>query len=191
MLSSILPAPLSSILPIAMCNTLPACLSQRSEVSSPNPSKYTPSVLPSTPLITFPSSLSSMQSNTLPIANNASLPASLTICSWLISQDTPKYTSKYIVKYPPEHALKNARTCTQWPTPSLLDYTLAGKLSRRSQVYSQACSQVHSPEASHSQSHFTIYSHLCSWVLDPRTGWDAGTRNREAGGWRRSARGQW
>jgi len=85
---------------------------------------------------------------------------------------------------PPFHhnALKYTPNCTRWHTPSLLDCTLPGKLLRRSQAYSRARSQVHSPEARHSQSHLTICSHVCSWVLDPETCWVAGGRHREAGG---------
>ena len=46
-------------------------------------------------------------------------------------------------------------------------------------------SQVHSRVGRHSQSHLTIYSHVCSCVLDIETCWGAGARHREVWGrWR-------
>ena len=39
----------------------------------------------------------------------------------------PMYTSEYVFKYPPVHALKIPRNCTWWPTPSLLDCTLPSR----------------------------------------------------------------
>jgi len=88
----------------------PSLLDLRSQVSSQDAPKYTPSTLPSTPASTFSSTLPGMLSRTLLIA---------------------------------------------------LDGTLLACLALRSQVHSQ--------EARHSQSHLTICSHVCSWVLDPET----------------------
>jgi hypothetical protein len=112
-------------------------------------------------LKTLSSTLPSTLSNTLPIALDDTLPACLTICSQVSSHNALKHTPEYALKYTPN--------CTRWHTPSLLDCTLPNKLSRCSQAHSRARSQVHSPEARHSQSHLTICSHVCSWVLDPET----------------------
>jgi len=46
------------------------------------------------------------------------------------SKYTPKYSSEYVLKYPPGHALQDATNFTWWHTPSLLDCTLPSKLSR-------------------------------------------------------------
>ena len=91
-------------------------------------------------------------------------------------------SSQNALKHTPEYALKYTPNCTRWNTPSLLDCTLPSMLARRSEAHSRACSQVHSPEARHSQSHLTICSHVCSWVLDPETCRVTGARHREAGG---------
>jgi len=122
-----------------------------------------------------------MLSRTLPIALDGTLPACWTIRSQVSSQNALKHTAEYALKYTPN--------CTRWHTPSLLDCTLPSMLSRRSQANSRARSQVHSPEARHSQSDFTICSHVCSWVLGPETCWVAGARYLEAGGGRRVAGG--
>ena len=111
----------------------PSLLDSHSQVSSQDAPKYTPSMLPSTPS-TFPITLPSMISRTLPIALDGTLPACLTVCSQVSSQDALKHT--------PEHALKY--TIALDDTPSLLDYTLPSKLSRRSQVHLRVRSQVHS-----------------------------------------------
>ena len=99
------------------------------------------------------------------------LPACLTIRSQVSSQNTLKHT--------PEYALKYTSNYTWCHNPSLLEYMLPSELSRCSQVHSRARSLLHSPEAKHSQSHLTICSHVCSWVLDPETCWVAGTMHRE------------
>jgi len=122
--------------------------------------------------------------------HSMTLPASLTIRSQVSSQDAPKYTSEYILKYPPEHPRKDAPNCTRWHTPSLLDYTLPSMLSRTLPIalddtlpaYLALRSQVHSQEVRHSQSHLTICSHVCCWVLDPETCWVASVTHRVAGG---------
>jgi hypothetical protein len=59
MFSSSLPGMLSRTLPITLDSTLPACLTIRSQVSSQDAPKYTPSMLPSTPS-TFSSTLPGM-----------------------------------------------------------------------------------------------------------------------------------
>jgi len=102
------------------------------------------------------------------------LPACLTLRFQVSSQNALRYTPVYTLKYTPK--------CTQCHTPILLGYTLPTKLSTCSQVHSRACSPLHSPEARDSQSHLTICSHVCSWVLDPETGWVAGARYEEADG---------
>jgi len=71
-----------------------------------------------------------------PDYNRLYTPSLLDLRSQLSSHDAPKYT--------PGHALKDAPNCTRWHPPSLLDYTLPSKLSRRSQAYSRARSQIHS-----------------------------------------------
>ena len=120
-------------------------------------------------------------SSTLPSTLSNTLPACLTIRSQVSSQNALKHSHEYALKYTPN--------CTRWHAPSLLDCTLPSKLSRRSQAHSRACSQVHSPEARHSQSHLTICSHVCSWVLDLQICWVAGPSHWEAEGGRRQAAG--
>ena len=61
--------------------------------------------------------------------------------SHVCSEDSPKYTSEHVFLYTPGNPHKDAPNCTRWHTPSLLDYTLPSKLSRRSQAHSWACSQ--------------------------------------------------
>jgi len=56
-------------------------------------------------------------------------PSLLDLCSEVSPQDAPKYTSKYIRKYTPRHALQDAPNCTRWYTPSLLGSTLPSTLS--------------------------------------------------------------
>jgi hypothetical protein len=89
--------------------------------------------------------------STLLIALDCTLIAYLAIRSQSLSMDTPslldlrsKVSSQDSPKYTPGHALKDAPNCTRWHTPSLLDCTLPSKLSRRSQAYSRARSQIHS-----------------------------------------------
>jgi hypothetical protein len=65
------------------------------------------------------------------------LPACLTIRSQVSTQDAPKYTSEYVLKYILEHALKDVPNCTRWHTPSLLDCTLPSKLSRHFKVHTK------------------------------------------------------
>jgi len=120
-----------------------------------------------------------MLSSTLPIALEDALQAYLTIPSQVSSQHCLKHTPEYTLQYTPN--------CTRWHTPSLLDCVLPSKLSRQCQAHSWARFQVHSPVARYSQSHFTICSHICSWVLDPETNWVTGARHLEVGGRRRLA----
>jgi len=67
----------------------------------------------------------------------------------------------------------------------------APKLSRCAQAHSLAHSQVHSPEATHYQSHLTICSHACLWVLHRETCWVAAATHREADGGRQVAGCGW
>jgi hypothetical protein len=90
------------------------------------------------------------------------LTACLTIYFQVSSQNTLKHTAGNALKYTPK--------CTQCHTPILVDCTFPSTLSRCSQVHSQACCPLHCPEARHSQSHLTVCSHVCLWVLDPETG---------------------
>jgi len=63
-------------------------------------------------------------------------------------QDAPKYTPNTLPSTPLStfsSTLQDAPNCTRWHTPSLLDYTLLSKLSRRSQVSSQDALK-HTPE---------------------------------------------
>jgi hypothetical protein len=74
------------------------------------------------------------------------------------------------LKHSPGNAFKYTPKCTQCHTPILVDCTLPSTLSRCSQVHTQVRCPLHCPEARHSQSHLTVCSHVCSWVLDPETG---------------------
>jgi len=89
----------------------------------------------------------------LPIALNGTLLDCLTIRSQVGFQDALKHT--------PEHALKDAPTCTRWHTRSLLDNTIPMKLTRCSQAHSRARSQVHT------QFHSMPYSQS-TWLHAPK-----------------------
>jgi len=151
-LSNTLPSTFSSTLPIALDDTLPACLTIRSQVSSQDTLNCTQWHTLSLLDYTLPSKLSRRSQlhsmahsqpawlyvskkalKTLPIALKGTLPAFLTVRSQVSSQDALNHT--------PEHALKYTTNCTRWHTPSLLDYTLLSKLSRRSQLHSMAHSR--------------------------------------------------
>ena len=155
----------------------PSKLTRSSQVHSEYIRKYTPGHAPKdaltgtrwhTPSLldcTFSHQLSrSFQAHSQ--LHSMTLPACMTIRSQVSSQAAPKYT------------------------PSMFSSTLPGMLSRTLLIALDgtllAClalrSQVHSQEARHSQSHLTICSHVCSWVLDPETCWVAGARHPEAGG---------
>jgi len=159
-------------LPIAHDDTLSACLTVHSQVSSQDALNCTRWHTPGLLDCTFPGTLSRRSQlhsmahslpawlyarwsalKTLPIALDDTLPAFLTVRSQVSSQAALNHT--------PEHALKYTPKCTRWHSPSLLDYTLPSTLPRRSQVHSQ--------EARHSRSHLTVYSNVCSCVLDPET----------------------
>jgi hypothetical protein len=100
--------------PSTFSSTLPACFTICSQVaSSQDISKYTLSILPSTPLSAFSSTHPGMFSRTLPIALNGTLPVCLTVCFQLSSQDAPKHIPN----------------CTWWYIPSLLHSTLSSILS--------------------------------------------------------------
>jgi len=107
-----------------------------------------------------------------PDYNRLHTPILLDLCFQLSSRDAPKYT--------PGHALKDAPNCIWCHTPSLLD------------LCNHVCSQdalKHTPKHAPKytlkrQDNLTTCSHICSWVLDPETGWVAGTRHLEAGGGR-------
>jgi hypothetical protein len=101
-------------------------------------------------------------------------PACFTLRFQVSSQNALRYTPVYAHKYTPKR--------TRFHTLILLDYTVTSKLSECYQVHSRAYCPLHSPEASHSPSHFTICSHVCSCVLDPEPGWVAGARYDEAHG---------
>ena len=103
------------------------------------------------------------------------LPACLTIRSQVSSQDAPKNTSEDASKY----------------TSELLSSTLFIALGGTLPAYLALCSQIHSPEARHSQSHLTMCSHVCSCVLGPETCSVAGARHQEALSWCRLAGGWW
>ena len=120
---------------------------------------------------TLPSTLWS----TLLIALDCTLPACFTIRSQLLSMAHAQPAWLYALKY----ALKTLS--------SILPSTLSNTLP----AYLALCSQIHSPEARHSQSHLTICSHVCSCVLGPETCWVAGARHQEAWSWWRVAGGWW
>jgi len=150
---------------------IPSLLEIHSQVSSQDAPEYIPSTLPSTPPSTLSSTPPGMLPRPLLVALHSTMQACLALCSQLSTQDTLKHTAKYILKtlpvalhgkfttcipvrskvwcqatlkHTPEHALKYTLSCTWWQTPSLVDYTLPSKLSRRSQAYSQTCSQMNS-----------------------------------------------
>jgi len=72
---------LSRMLPIALHATPPACLTERSQVSSQDTPMYTPSMLPSTPLSTSSSTLPGILPRTVSIALDGTFPACFTVCS--------------------------------------------------------------------------------------------------------------
>jgi hypothetical protein len=143
-----------------------------------------------------------LQSTKLPNALHCTLPSKLSSHSQAHSQlhlmTRPtcltirfQVSSKNALKHTSEFALINTPHCTWYHTPILLDYTLPSKLSRCSQVHSRARSPLHSPEAWHFQCHFTICSHVYSWVLDLQTCWVAGTRYQKVDGrWREAWEGR-
>jgi hypothetical protein len=111
---------------------------------SQDASKYTLSMLPSTPPSTFSSSLPGILSRMLPVALDGTLPACLTVCFHVSSQDALKHTPKHTLKYTPN--------CTWWHTPCLLDICSQAHLWVRSEVHSWACSK------GHSQLHLMVHS---------------------------------
>jgi len=200
-LSSTLPSTLSSTLPIALDNTLPAYLTIHFQVSSQDAPKYTEYVVKYTPRhdprdaptctrwhtaclldCTLPNQHSRCSQAHSPSRSQVhsqlhsiSLPACLTVRSQASSQDAPKNTSK------------DAPWYTSESLSSTLFITLGGTLP----AYLALCSQIHSPEARHSQSHLTMCSHVCSCVLGPETCWVAGARQQEVWSWWRLAGGWW
>jgi len=58
-----------------------------------------------------------------------------------------------------------------------LSTTLPISLNDTLSAYLTLHSQVHSQEARYSQSHLTICSHTCSYMLDPKTYWVGGARH--------------
>jgi len=105
---------LSRTLSVALDGTLPACLTERSQLSSQDDLKHTlEHALKFTPNCTrwHTSSLLDYM-----------LPSQLTRCS--------QVHSEYVFKYTPGHALKDSFNCTRWHTPSLLGSTFPSTLSR-------------------------------------------------------------
>jgi len=116
-------------------------------------------------------------SSTLPSILSHTLSACLTMHSKQRSQYAPKHGHEYALKYSPN--------CTQWHTPSLLHCMLLCMLWRCSQIHSEACSQLYSAEARHSQSHLTICFGVCSWMRNPETCSGVGAAHQNMGGrWR-------
>ena len=170
---------------IALHNTHWASLTICYEERSDDTAKFNLSKWLSVILNTDWSPLSAICSRTHPIAIDGTLPPWLTVCSEVISQDPFKYTCKYtpqymseqILKYNPKHALQYTPSCTPWYTPSLLECIIPNKLSRHSEAHSWVWFEVHF------QSYLTIWSHMCSWLLNPETCSGAGARHR-VGGWK-------
>ena len=103
-----------------------------------------------------------MLSRTLPFALDGTLCSLLDLLSPVSSQDSPKYT--------PRHALKNAPICSRWHTFQPAWLTLSRKLSRRSQVHFQACSQGRSQLLSMAHSNLAwLYPLETLWRTLPRT----------------------
>jgi len=142
-----------------------------------------------------------MVSRTLPIAINGRLPPYINVCSLVSSQDIRKLTSKYALKYTPNHSWQN--------TSRLMDHSLPSMLSRWFPVYSKYtlmytsrsvssilpnaghCTlpayfalwfQLSSNKERHFQYHFTISSHLCFCMFNRETCGVAGTGTCKAGG---------
>jgi hypothetical protein len=122
------------------------------------------------------------------------------VCSVVSSQYALKYTPKCtpwhtcsLLDYMlPTKRSKRAEACSRVHSkmhfqlnfitpPSLLNHIHRSKISRRSQVHFQACSQLHTPEARHSWSNLAIWSHVFTWVLNAESSWVPGTRHLEAG----------
>jgi len=80
---------------------------------------------------------------------------------------TPTYSSMYVLKYTPGHALNDTPNCTQWHTSSLLDYMLPSKLAMHSQAYSQAHSRIHSQLHSKTDSQPAWY--MLPWKIKSRS----------------------
>jgi len=76
------------------------------------------------------------------IAHSQTAQHTLSRRSRLNSEFASKYFSEYILKYTPRHALKDAPNCTWWHTHSLLDCMLPSQLTRCSEAYSKAHSQI-------------------------------------------------
>jgi len=100
--------------PSTSSSTLPVCLTISFQVSFQDIPKYTLSTLPSTPPGMFSTTLPcTVVSRTLPIVLDGTLPECLTVCFQLHSYDALKYTPHY----------------TRWYIPSLLGSTLPSTLS--------------------------------------------------------------
>jgi hypothetical protein len=152
MLSITLPSLLSSTLPNALDGTRPASSTIRIHVSSQTAHTYTPNMLPSTPPTMFSCILPDMFSGMLQIALDGTLPACLTVCSQVWSQDACKYTMKILPSTPRSTFSSTLLSMLCRTLLIVLDGALLACLTVRSQA--------------HSQSHLTICSHVWSWVLD-------------------------
>jgi len=206
-LSSTLPSTLSGILPNPVDDTpslldytLRSMLSRPSQVHSEYAPKYTSQYVNlqvRTPPSMFSSALPSMLSRTLTIAFDGTLPPCLTIRSQVSSQDAPKYTPHTLRSTPPSTFSSTLPGMLSRTLKIALDGTLLACLTVRSEVsardalkHSPEHAPKYTPEARQSQSHLTICSHVCSWVLDSETCRVAGTTHRKAGGRRREAGGR-
>ena len=115
-------------------------------------------------------------SSPFPIALNDTLRGYLNIRSQLSYQHTPRYTPSILRSTPPS-TFSSTHPCMLIRTLLIsLDGTNLGCLAQ--------WFQVHSQEARHSQSHLTVGSDVCFWVLDPEDFWVPGARHQVAtGGW--------
>ena len=110
-LPSTLPRTLSSTLPIALDDTLPACLTIRSQVSSQDTVKYTPSKFSSTPPSMFSSTLPIMLSRSLIIALDGKLLACLALRSQVHSQEARHSRSRLTICFHVCSRVLNPETC--------------------------------------------------------------------------------
>jgi len=137
---------------------LPAC--------STNVLKLSLKTLPSTLLTMFPGKLLGMCSKLPLTALDGTLLACLSVLSEAHSQHAHKYTLENALKYTPDWV--------QLHTPHGLDCLLATMLSHTLWIALNyklpACMTIHSQlccqESKHSQSHFTIWSQVCSYLLN-------------------------
>jgi len=125
---------LSRMLLIALDGTLPTCLTIHFKVISEDALMHTPKHFTQYNPNCTACNMTSLCDYTLPSNHCRSL-----LVRYIY---TPRFTSKYDLKYTAQHALNNVWSCTWWHTTSLLDCTLWNEISTYSPAHSRVCSQV-------------------------------------------------